>query len=209
MNKKQANAIISRHEELVVVSTYNILFTNDIACGQVIEAINVMKRTPFYKQKTKQLLNSVLKAQRDYESVLNSVIGDRCDFFANANESFCEEVMRHVEILYWCIKREFDRYALPYPPQLARMEVARTLCHFSCEQFDKRLEDLADTDPMFKRFRLDYMRLTNLARLLDETFRSLGIKTHVNLNTEEIKRAVDILTANFGNVHLIAKAISA
>lgn len=116
MNKKQANAIISRHEELVVVSTYNILFTNDIACGQVIEAINVMKRTPLYKQKTKQLLNSTLKAQRDYESVLNSVIGDRCDFFANANESFCEEVMRHVEILYWCIKREFDRYTLPYPP---------------------------------------------------------------------------------------------
>lgn len=62
---------------------------------------------------------------------------------------------------------------------------------------------------MFKRFRLDYIRLTNLTRLLDETFRSLGIKTHVNLNTEEIKRAVDILTANFGNVHLIAKAISA
>ena len=40
MNKETATKIISKYENLVVLCTYNILFTNDICCGQIIECIH-------------------------------------------------------------------------------------------------------------------------------------------------------------------------
>ena len=75
MTTDTANQIISKYESLVVLCTYNILFTNDICCGQVIECLHAMKRTPYYKQAFKRYLNDADKARKEYERTVNSVIG--------------------------------------------------------------------------------------------------------------------------------------
>ena len=54
MTTDTATKIISKYESLVVLCTYNILFTNDICCGQVIESLHAMKRTPYYRQAFKR-----------------------------------------------------------------------------------------------------------------------------------------------------------
>lgn len=82
MTTDTANQIISKYESLVVLCTYNILLTNDICCGQVIECLHAMKRTPYYKQAFKRYLNDADKARKEYERTVNSVIGsDRSEFF--------------------------------------------------------------------------------------------------------------------------------
>lgn len=75
MTTDTANQIISKYESLVVLCTYNILLTNDICCGQVIECLHAMKRTPYYKQAFKRYLNDADKARKEYERTVNSVIG--------------------------------------------------------------------------------------------------------------------------------------
>lgn len=81
MTTDTATRIISKHESLVVLCTYNILFTNDICCWQIIECLQAMKRTPYYKHTFKKFLNDAEKARRAYEKTINSVIGaDRGDF---------------------------------------------------------------------------------------------------------------------------------
>lgn len=102
MTTDTANQIISKYESLVVLCTYNILLTNDICCGQVIECLHAMKRTPYYKQAFKRYLNDADKARKEYERTVNSVIGsDRSEFFANCNDKYTEEVNKHVDMLYW------------------------------------------------------------------------------------------------------------
>lgn len=88
MTTDTATRIISKHESLVVLCTYNILFTNDICCGQIIECIYAMKRTPHYKQAFKRYLNDADRARREYERTVNGIIGsDRSEFFAECNTS--------------------------------------------------------------------------------------------------------------------------
>lgn len=82
MTTDTANQIISKYESLVVLCTYNILLTNDICCGQVIESLHAMKRTPYYRQAFKRYLNDADKARQEYERTVNNVIGsDRSEFF--------------------------------------------------------------------------------------------------------------------------------
>lgn len=89
MNKDTATKIISKYENLVVLCTYNILFTNDICCGQIIECIHAMKRTPHYKQAFKRYLNDADRARREYERTVNGIIGsDRSEFFAECNDKY-------------------------------------------------------------------------------------------------------------------------
>lgn len=88
MTTDTANQIISKYESLVVLCTYNILLTNDICCGQVIECLHAMKRTPYYKQAFKRYLNDADKARKEYERTVNSVIGsDRSEFSPTATTS--------------------------------------------------------------------------------------------------------------------------
>ena len=109
MTTDTATKIISKYESLVVLCTYNILFTNDICCGQIIECIHAMKRTPHYKQAFKRYLNDADRARREYERTVNGIIGsDRSEFFAECNDKYVEEVNKHVDMLYWQFKQALD-----------------------------------------------------------------------------------------------------
>lgn len=119
MTTDTANQIISKYESLVVLCTYNILLTNDICCGQVIECLHAMKRTPYYKQAFKRYLNDADKARKEYERTVNSVIGsDRSEFFADCNDKYTEEVNKHVDMLYWQFSRLLTITAYPIPQRL-------------------------------------------------------------------------------------------
>lgn len=134
MTTETTKNIISKYENLVVLCTYNILFTNDICCGQIIECLQAMKSTPYYKHTFKKFLNDAEKARRAYERMINRVIGsDRGDFFAECNDKYMEEVNKHVETLYWQFKQVLDNTAggVDYSAELARFELARTLCEYA------------------------------------------------------------------------------
>lgn len=208
MTTNQATKIVSKHEPLVVLATYNILFTNDIVCSQVIESISRLEKSPLYRQRTKQLAKKASDARRAYERLVNGIISDRSTFFADANETFTEEVCKHVDILYYSIKREFDRYRLTDADLLARLETVRTLCDFACQQFDSRMDELRAKDPQFSCFRLDYLRLTDLLRLLNELMRTFRIPCTVDLNTAQCLTAIDVLARKLMDGGSIARAIS-
>lgn len=209
MTQDQATQIVSKYEPLVVLATYNILFTNDIVCGNVIDSIAELKKTSLYRQRVKQLANKADDARKSYEKLVNEIVSDRCTFFADANDVFSEEISKHIQILYYCIKREFDRHKFPQSDIIAKLETARTLCEFSCQQFDKRLEELREKDRRFRGFHLDYLRLTNLLRLMNELIHSFRLPCTVDLNTPECLTAIDVLAQKLVNGDLIAKAISA
>lgn len=209
MTKEEANNIIAENEAMVIGCTYNVLFTNDIVIGLTIEAVESIRKSPLYRFDTKRKVNIVEKDRLKYERMINEAIGGTSSFFADANDIFLEDIQKHVDILYYSIKREFDKVNLSFSDIIARMELARTLCEFSCLQLDKREEELQEKDKRFKKFGIDYLRLTNLLRSLSETMKTLNVPCTVNLNTEECTKAINILSVKLADANTIAKAISA
>lgn len=208
MTTDTATKIISKYESLVVLCTYNILFTNDICCGQVIECLHAMKRTPYYRQAFKRHLNDADKARKEYERIVNGVIGtDRSEFFADCNDKYAEEVNKHVDMLYWQFKQVLDDNGISHSAELARFELARALCDYSCIQFDERIKELRKKDTRFKGFTLDYLKLANLARMMNLASNSLKIGKTVNMNTGRCTAAFDVLARKLSNADNIANAI--
>ncbi len=208
MNKDTATKIISKYESLVVLCTYNILFTNDIVCGQVIESIQAMKRTCYYRHLFKHYLTLAENARLKYERTVNEVIGmDRSEFFADCNDKFTEEVNKHVDTLYWQFKQQLDNHDLVYSAELARFELARTLCDYACIQFDERIGELRKKDARFKGFTLEYLKLDNVRRLMNLASDNLRIGKTVDMNTDSCKSAFDVLVRKLSDGENIAKAI--
>lgn len=209
MNKEKAKKIISKYEELVVVCTYNMLFTNDIVCGLFIDAKAKVEKTDLYRFETKQLINKCEKKRKEYEKLINGIIGNKDDFFANANDVFCDGVNRHLQTLYYSIKQEFDKHSIHNSDVIASLELARTMCDFSCAQYKKRITTLREQDPQFKKFNMEYLELREMLHYLNEVMRSMCIPVTVDLNTESCTRAINILSNKLADVDIIAKAISA
>lgn len=206
---EQANKVITEYESMVILCSYNILFTNDIVVSRIIEAMDDLRKSPLCRHLTKRWMNRVLDMQRDYEKKLNEVIGDRSAFFADANDLFVEDVNKHVEILFWTIKREFDRYKFDHSYVLAKLELARTLCQLGCLQFDRRIEEMQSMDNRFRMFRMDYLRQTDLLHGLNELMRTFIVPCTVNLDTDECNQAISVLSLKLADGQTIAKAISA
>ena len=209
MTKEEVNKIIEENEAMVIGCTYNVLFTNDIVIGQVVEAVETIKRSPLYRMKTKQLINKVEIVRRKYERMVNEVIGGRCTFFADANDIFLEDIQKHLDVLYWSIKRVFDKHNLIHSDVISKLELARTMCEFGCAQLDKREEELQEKDKRFRKIKIDYLRQTELLKMLNEVMRTMEIPSIVNLNTEDTTRAINILSVKLASAEIIAKAISA
>lgn len=126
-NKGKAMDVVKQHESLVVVTTYNILYTNDIVCSNVIEMMSELKKSKLYKNEVKMYANKVEKERKKYESLINRILSDTCSFFADANDTFVADIQKHVDVLYYAIKNVFDKNSIENSSLIAKMELMRTL----------------------------------------------------------------------------------
>lgn len=208
MTEEEANEIIAENEAMVVGCTYNVLFTNDIVIGKVYEAIVAIKESPLYRMNTKIAIRRVDAERLNYERLSNGIIGERSEFFANANDKFFEEVEDQVNRLHSSIKHELDNNGIKHSEVISKLELARMLCEFGCVQLDKRESELKEKDSRFQFMNIDYLRQTKLLDSLCDTVRMLNIP-HVELSTEECTKAINILSVKLADAEIIAKAISA
>lgn len=207
MNRQTATKIISKYESIVVLCTYNILFTNDIVCGWVTESLQAMKRTPHYRMLFRHYMNLADKARSKYEKTVNEVIADRSEFFVDCNDKYTEEVNKHVDMLYLQFKQVLDDNGIAHSAELARFDLARTLCDYACVQFDERIGELRKKDARFNGFTLDYLKLENVRRLMNLASDNLHIGKTVNMNTDRCKSAFYVLIRKLSDAENIANAI--
>lgn len=209
MTKEEANNIIAENEAMVIGCTYNVLFTNDIVIGLTYEAEVAIKESPLYRYDIKRKLKDLVKCRLEYEKISNRVIGDKINFFADANDIFIKEVHRYINSLHSAIKKQYDKSNLKHSDVISKLELARILCNFSCVQLDDREKALCDKDIRFNNLSIKYLRLTKLYESLCIIKKALNIPCTVNLNTEECTKAINILSVKLADANTIAKAISA
>lgn len=205
---QEFDSIVKDTEGYVVTCTYNVLFTNDIAIGEVMEAIYRLKRSPLYKQRTKQAANQVDKMQKEYEDKVFRISSDISGFYADANETFTEEVRNDIEILYYSIKRVFDKVRLEHSDILARLELARTLTELSCINLDKREQEMTACDKRLRKYSLIYLRQTKLRDAMNRLMSTFPIPSDTDVDTEECRMALNALGNRLTDGRIIAKAIA-
>jgi len=116
--------LVTKYENLVLVCTYSILFTNDIVCGLLIDATSLLEKSPLCRHKTKQVLNKCKAERHRYEDLLNKeILRERSDYFAEGNDIFSEHVTPHIDKLYYAMKQVLDNYSIPHSSVIARLEL--------------------------------------------------------------------------------------
>lgn len=200
--------LVTKHENLVLVCTYSILFTNDIVCGLFIDATSQLEKSPLYRHKTKQAVNKCKAERYRYENLLNKeILKERADYFAEGNDIFSEHITPHIEKLYYAMKQVLDNHKIPNSSVIARLELTRTICDLACEFFDNRMEDMTKTDRRFSKLTLNYLRMTTMLRRLNALVCSLPIHGSIDMNTPNTKLAMQVVMKEMMNVDVIVRAI--
>lgn len=208
--KEQIEKLYEEHQTFLIVCVYSTLFINDICCGLVIDAMEKMKKSKYYRHKAKQYVNKIDIERRNYEKMMNKIVekAGKSEYFANSNERFSEGVVDDITRLHFAFKQVFDREHLDDSSLLAYVETARTLCEFSCKCTDKRMEEMARIGAEFKNTPLLYLRMTKLSKLLDEVMDTFKPGKKINLDIEECQRALDVVMLKMGDIDAIANAIN-
>ena len=185
---------------------YNMLFTNDLTCSAIIDAIYSVKKSPLYRQKTKQSINRLENLRKSYERYINERIKDNLDFYANANDVIQANVDKDIEILYYQFKSTLDKKNIPNSAILAKLEVAEAMIGLSISSWQKRINQL---NPYFKKIdkRLSYLRLSGFKEEMSILFDTIKIDDYVNFNTPEAIMAMDIISKKLVNGNILAEAI--
>jgi hypothetical protein len=105
------------------------------------------------------------------------------------------------------VQQTLDDNGISHSAEIARFELARTLCDYACIQFDERIKELRKKDARFNGFTLEYLKLSNVARVMNLASDCLKIGKTVNMNTERCTAAFDVLVRKLSDADNIANAI--
>ena len=166
------NAAFDRHQNLVMLSAFNMIFLNDLIYASIIDLDNPMRQSTLYRQKAKQLWNRIVAERVRMERIINEVVGaseNGANIFADANDRYCTEVQRHIDMVRITVKQALDNARAPHAALFADIETARLLADVSCRQCDFWVEKLGNADRALTQLSsLDYIRPTTLHALFEE-----------------------------------------
>lgn len=192
---------------VALAAVCNILFTNDVVCGLVVDFIGKLKESAHYRFNVKKQAGRIEREMRKYEKLVAEIAGKKIFFIADANEVIAEELQPDLLKMEYSIKSEFDRHKLKDSSLLAKMELTRCMAELSCLSLDKRIEEVA---PYYKNVvKLTYLRLTTLFKLIDRLSDALYQgKEYIDLNqSPNCRLAMQIIQRKLTDCNIISRAI--
>lgn len=196
-----------KNNNALVIGTYNILFTNDIASTAVLDAMEMLKKSKYYRHKIKKLAGDIKNERLRYEKFMRMIVGNKIDFFAEANDRFLETVSEPLTVLHYSIKSEFDKVKGVDSELFAYLEKARVLCDFSVAQYDLRMQEMCELDYRLRRYNLVYLRLTRLAFLMNTLMEQFTFDQFIEVNTKTCQDAMRVLARKLANAKTILDTI--
>lgn len=208
---KEADALIMRYEKHATVLIYNLMYTNDIVSGHVHDALAEFAKSRYCRHEKKMLAGKVERFRLNYEKKIFSVITDLAGFFGDSADRFMDaaDIEKDIDVLYWSLKQVFDDAGVEDSALLARMETARALLDVSVQQFDWRMKEMQAIDSGFARIKIDYLCMRDADVTMNRLMDSFRFGKDINLNTDRVKRALEIVSRKFADVKAIEKSISA
>ncbi len=64
-------------ENVTLTAVYNILFTNDVVCGLVVDFVSQLKKSPYYRFYVKQQAKRIESEMQKYEKRIAEIAGKK------------------------------------------------------------------------------------------------------------------------------------
>ena len=194
-------------ENIEVTCIYNILFTNDMACSQVVNLLYHLRETQGISFQTEQAANRLEKQMKAYEKKMNEVYSVRASFIADANQVIEDAINKDIEELRQIVKGKLIESGCSHPILMTAAEMAHLFIDFAVCNFGNRSRDL-DKRKIPVPSNLLYMRLDKLLKPAHEVCTLLFDGNGVNLNNKKAKKAIRRIIKKLTDARLIAKAIN-
>lgn len=189
---------------------YNLVCTNDITSGLMLDAHNMLQKNEMYKRSIKAMANRIEQARRKYEKRVNYVMREASWSFSLCNDIYYdEELQKDIEVLYFQFKNELDKKGIQNSDVIARMELARSMLDYSARQFDTRCRAVERDCKMRINDRLQFLDLHGLSSMYDSMMDMIHIGCAVDFNTEMCRKAFDIVINKLADGERIARAMEA
>lgn len=194
-------------ENFIVTCTYNILFTNDMACSRIVDLLYILRATKGISFQAEQAANRLEKQMKSYEKKMNEIYSVRASFMADANEVIDEAIKKDIEALQDTIKHKFIESGCSHPVLMTAAEMAHLFISFAVSGFDRRMKEM-DERKIPDSGCLLYLRLTNLMKPVEELTKFLFDGNHIDLNNKKSRKYIRFIIKKLTDARLIAKAIN-
>lgn len=191
---------------VITISTFAILHANEFCLELLIDAISMMKKTPYFIHEVKMNLNAADLNRHLYEKELASIITeDNAEFFAYSNERMDEEIGRLEKILYYQIKQEMDNLRVPHSDAIAKLEECSIILRTSLVAHDEAVATLAKSGVI--GINKNYLKLNAMSNLVSKAIDNLKIDIPINLDTIMVSTAYENLMNHLFNAEVIKRTI--
>lgn len=133
------------------------------------------------------------------------MMADSSAKFADSNDIFMDAIQDEVDALFNSIKGEYDKSCVEDSELFSWLEMARTMCDYSCCQLKYRRQEMIAKDPSFKRLKFAHLDLNRMSQLMNELMKALV--PDVDLNTDACNKAIRELGKKLIDPDIIAKAL--
>lgn len=194
-------------ESIVITSTYNILFTNELALATLVVALFHIKESKHYKQEVKKETKRLEKYRKDFEKRLSEIIGPRGNFYADANQTIEDECNEHLDNIRNGMMRAFEKAGHAESELMSYIELARTITEMACVNLDYRINEMKKNG-IKESSHLTYLRMTDAFKYIDRISRLTYKGNYVNLNQcEDCVSSLREMEKKLTDANLLAKAI--
>jgi hypothetical protein len=201
---------LERHTDVIMMTIYNLLYTNDIVSGYLHDAVCAFKKTNHYRHEAKRLLNAVEKERIKYEHDIFRTVGDKAEYFADTAEKFIEAsgIESAISILYVAIKQTLDDAGIEDSDIFAKMETARTLLDVCTEQHKWRINDLRKLDSDLSHIRCNHLSMDGATKTMNRLMDSFSFGKDIDMNIPRVQQALDAVTRRLADCESIKQSIS-
>ena len=194
-------------ENFAATCIYNIIFTNDMACSQIVDLLYRMRKATGISFQAEQASARLEKHMKDYEKNMNKVYSSRASFVADANQVIENAICKDVNSLKDTVKNKFIESGCSNPVLMTSVEIARLFIHIAISGFDKRMQEM-NARGIPDSGNLLYLRLFKLSKPIEELFQRLYDGDRINLNNKKSRKAIRSIVKKLTDAKLIAKAIN-
>lgn len=194
-------------ENIAVTCTYNILFTNDMACSRIVDLLSLLRKTEGISFQAEQAAFRLEIQMKEYEKYMNGVYSSRAAFMADINQVIEDAISKEVEKLKDAIKNKFISSGCSHPVLMTAAEMAYLFIDFAVKGFDKRIKEM-DERNVPDSGDLLYLRLTKFIKPAEELTQRLFDGKPVDLSNKKTRKAIRTIIKKLTDAHLIAKAIN-
>ena len=147
---------------LLIITMYNILFTNDVAMSYIYKSLELIEQMPMYKGAIKYRANLLHKRMRDYNAKMGKRIKELSYFLADLNDELENTLGLDMMKLENSVRMELQRCHVPNIELMVNLSIAYTMVDATLANCDAVIDSL-ETNVKFYALPMRKYKLTSVA----------------------------------------------